>query len=430
MPRCLITLESLKVGVIGLGYVGLPLAIQFGKIRETIGYDTDPKRIAELNSELDSNDELVAADFKEAKYLRFSAHERDLADINCFIVTVPTPVDKANKPDLTILQNASRLVAKYLSPGALVIFESTVFPGATEEECVPLLESVSGLRFNVDFYCGYSPERINPGDPLNQITQVVKVTSGSTPDIADIVDSLYREIIPAGTFRAKSIKVAEAAKVIENAQRDLNIAFVNELAIICDLLGIDTASVLEVASSKWNFLPFSPGLVGGHCIGVDPYYLTYKAETLGYLPQVILAGRRTNDGMADYLVSRFVRVMTAKKKVIHTSRALVMGITFKENCNDSRNSQAIKVVYKLRDLGVTVSTFDPIFFKKSTEADIKELDLINSPEKKCYDAILVCVAHDEFRVMGSDRIRGFGKEDAVIFDVKSVYRECEDFYRL
>ncbi|MBM4305025.1 MAG: Vi polysaccharide biosynthesis UDP-N-acetylglucosamine C-6 dehydrogenase TviB, partial [Deltaproteobacteria bacterium] len=352
-------LNHLKLAVIGLGYVGLPLAVEFGRKRSVLGFDINPKRIEELKKGKDVTREVSQADLMSAKQLTYSDNTEDIRDCNCFIVTVPTPIDSHKRPDLTLLRLSTETIARALKPGDIVIYESTVYPGATEEECVPILEKVSGLKFNKDFYCGYSPERINPGDYEHKITQIKKVTSGSTPEIADLIDSLYQEIITAGTHKAESIQVAEAAKVIENTQRDLNIALINELAIIFNRMGIETEAVLKAAATKWNFISFQPGLVGGHCIGVDPYYLTHKAQAIGYHPEIILAGRRLNDNMGSYVVSQLLKAMVRKKIPIQGSKVLVMGLTFKENCPDLRNSRVIDIVRDLEELHCEVDIYDP-----------------------------------------------------------------------
>ncbi|HRK53721.1 MAG TPA: nucleotide sugar dehydrogenase [Cyclobacteriaceae bacterium] len=402
-----------KIGIIGLGYVGLPLAVEFGKIIEVVGFDIDQGRIDELKNGFDRTREVESDELKEATKLSFSSSMKDLAEVNYFIVTVPTPVDEFKKPDLRPVESASRTVGKMLKKGDVAIFESTVFPGCTEEICVPILEKESGLKFNVDFFCGYSPERINPGDKQHRVTTIKKVTSGSTPEIAEKVDQLYKKIIVAGTHKASSIKVAEAAKVIENSQRDLNIAFVNELALIFERVGIDTHEVLEAAGTKWNFLPFKPGLVGGHCIGVDPYYLTYKAEGLGYRPEVILSGRRINDNMPVYIANSVIKLMAKNDLPINKSKILVLGVTFKEDCPDIRNSKVADVVKELQTYGALVDVYDP-------HADAKEvaheygLKLIDSLKEK-YHAIVLAVGHQEFKSLDWSMIRG---EKTVVYDVK------------
>jgi UDP-N-acetyl-D-glucosamine/UDP-N-acetyl-D-galactosamine dehydrogenase len=402
-----------KIGVIGLGYVGLPLAVEFGKKFEVVGFDINKERIAELRNGTDRTKEVEADDLKASKGLIFSDDVNDLKIVNYYIITVPTPVDEFKTPDLRPLESASKTVGSVLNKGDIVIYESTVYPGCTEEICVPVLERVSGLKFNVDFFCGYSPERINPGDKLHRVTTIKKVTSGSTPEIAEKVDQLYKSIITAGTHMASSMKVAEAAKVIENSQRDINIAFVNELALIFDKIGIDTNEVLEAASTKWNFLPFKPGLVGGHCIGVDPYYLTYKADSLGYHPQVILAGRRINDNMGIYIANSVIKLMAQNNLPINNGKVLMLGITFKENCPDIRNSKVVDVVTELKSFGTLVDIYDP-------QADAAEvmheygLQLIKKIEKK-YHAIILTVSHKEFRDLDFIAIQ---EKNAVVYDVK------------
>lgn len=402
-----------KIGIIGLGYVGLPLAVEFGKIIEVIGFDIDQGRIDELKKGFDRTREVESSELKESVNLTFSSDINDLEAVNYFIITVPTPVDEFKKPDLRPVISASTTVGKVLKKGDIAIFESTVYPGCTEEVCVPILEKESGMEFNVDFFCGYSPERINPGDKQHRVTTIKKVTSGSTPEIAEKIDQLYKRIITAGTHKASSIKVAEAAKVIENSQRDLNIAFVNELALIFDKVGIDTHEVLEAAGTKWNFLPFKPGLVGGHCIGVDPYYLTYKAEGLGYRPEVILAGRRINDNMPIYIANSVVKLMAKNDLPINKSNILVLGITFKEDCPDIRNSKVADVVKELQTYGALVDVYDP-------QADAKEvaheygLMLINTLTKK-YHAIVLAVGHKEFKNLNWSLIRD---GNTVVYDVK------------
>jgi len=403
-----------KIAIIGLGYVGLPLAVEFGKKYNTVGFDVNEKRISELKLGKDSTMEVTPNELKEIKNITYTSEIGSIADCNIFIVTVPTPIDSYKQPDLTPLRKASQSIGGILKKGDIVIYESTVFPGCTEEVCVPILEQVSGLQYNRDFYCGYSPERINPGDKKHRLPTIKKVTSGSTSEIAVKVDSLYRDIITAGTHKASSIKVAEAAKVIENSQRDLNIAFVNELALIFDRLGIDTHEVLDAAGTKWNFLPFKPGLVGGHCIGVDPYYLTHKAEGVGYNPQVILAGRRINDNMGVFVANKVIKLMAQKDNAINNSRALVLGITFKENCPDIRNSRVIDVIRELEGFGLDVEVFDP-------HADIEEvkneynLELIDQP-KDIYNAIILTVGHDEFKVLNLENLKN---EKTAIYDVKA-----------
>lgn len=402
-----------KIGIIGLGYVGLPLAVEFGKVMDVIGFDINKDRIGELNKGYDRTAEVDAEELGTAKKLSFSSETNDLKDVNIFIVTVPTPVDEFKKPDLTPLVSASQTVGKVLKKGDIVIYESTVYPGCTEEVCVPVLERVSGLKFNIDFYCGYSPERINPGDKERRVSTIKKVTSGSTPEIAERVDQLYRKVIKAGTHRASSLKVAEAAKVIENSQRDINIAFVNELAMIFERVGIDTTEVLEAAGTKWNFLPFKPGLVGGHCIGVDPYYLTYKAEGLGYRPEVILSGRRINDNMGIHIATCVVKLMAKKDLPINKSDILVLGITFKENCPDIRNSRVIDVIRELKSYGASVDVYDPRASGQEVQHEYG-LALCTSLSKK-YHAIVLAVSHEEFSTINWNTIRD---HNTVVYDVK------------
>lgn len=402
-----------KIGIIGLGYVGLPLAVEFGKVMEVVGFDINQKRIDELQKGFDRTREVEKEELKASKNLRFSSDRSDLKNVNYFIVTVPTPVDESKKPDLRPLISASKAVGGVLKKGDTVIYESTVYPGCTEEICVPVLEEISGLRFNVDFFCGYSPERINPGDKLHRVTTIKKVTSGSTPEVATKVDDLYKRIITAGTHKASSIKVAEAAKVIENSQRDINIAFVNELALIFDRVGIDTHEVLEAAGTKWNFLPFKPGLVGGHCIGVDPYYLTHKAESLGYHSQVILAGRKINDNMGIYIANCVIKLIAKQDLAINKANVLVLGVTFKEDCPDIRNSRVVDVIHELRSFGTHVDTYDP----HADAAEVKHeygIDTVPSLSKK-YDAIVLTVSHKEFLNLDWDAIK---HDKTVVYDVK------------
>lgn len=403
-----------KIAVIGLGYVGLPLAVELGKKYETIGFDINQRRVEELKKGVDRTLEVESSDLKSAKKLSYASQLEGIKSANIFIVTVPTPIDEYNKPDLTPLTGASSMIGKVLKKEDIVIYESTVFPGCTEEVCVPILEKESGLKFNEDFFCGYSPERINPGDKEHRLPTIKKVTSGSTEDIAVKVDKLYSSIITAGTHKASSIKVAEAAKVIENSQRDLNIAFVNELAVIFERIGIDTHEVLEAAGTKWNFLPFKPGLVGGHCIGVDPYYLTHKAEGVGYNPQVILAGRRINDNMGIFIANKVIKLMSRKDNPINNARALILGITFKENCPDIRNSRVIDVIRELQGFGLNVEVHDP----HANAEEVKEeygLSLIEKPEGK-YNAIVLAVSHNEFK---SVDIKSLTNDKSVIYDVKA-----------
>ncbi|MGV3629852.1 MAG: nucleotide sugar dehydrogenase [Bacteroidota bacterium] len=404
-----------KIGIIGLGYVGLPLAVEFGKKRSVIGFDINRERISELVAGHDRTREVESGELAEASHLVFSSTAEDLRDVSIFIVTVPTPINKFKQPDLSPLVSASKTVGKALKKGDIVIYESTVYPGCTEEDCVPVLEAESGLKFNVDFFCGYSPERINPGDKLHRLPSIKKVTSGSTPAIAREVDDLYKEIIVAGTHLAPSIKVAEAAKIIENSQRDLNIAFVNELSLIFDKMQIDTSDVLEAASSKWNFLKFQPGLVGGHCIGVDPYYLTHKAEFMGYHPQVILAGRRINDNMGIYVTNQVVKLMTHKGNIIRGSRVLVLGVTFKENCPDIRNSKVIDVINELKSFGIQVDVHDT----NADSAEVKEEYGIELTEPSgVYNAVVLAVSHDSFVNFDTGK---YANDTTVIYDLKGIW---------
>ncbi|MBU2879736.1 MULTISPECIES: Vi polysaccharide biosynthesis UDP-N-acetylglucosamine C-6 dehydrogenase TviB [Alteromonadaceae] len=408
-----------RIGIIGLGYVGLPLAVSFGRKFSTLGFDINQQRIEELNRGEDHTLEVSPEELKSVTSLTFSSEPEDLSQCDFIIVTVPTPIDKNRQPDLTPLKKASEMIGKVVKSGATVIYESTVYPGATEEVCIPLIEKYSGLKFNQDFYAGYSPERINPGDKTHRLESIIKVTSGSTPEIGDLVDQLYLSIIEAGTHRASSIKVAEAAKVIENTQRDLNIALINELAMIFERLGIDTEEVLLAAGSKWNFLPFRPGLVGGHCIGVDPYYLTHKAEEIGYHPEVILAGRRINDQMGEYVVSRLVKKMLNKKIMVNGANVLLMGITFKENCPDIRNTKVVDIATELDNYHVNVDIYDPWAESEEVQAEYG-LKLVSEPEVGKYDAIIAAVAHQEFKQMSSQELRALGKDNCVVFDLKYI----------
>ncbi len=406
---------SLKLAIVGLGYVGLPLAVEFGKHFDTIGFDINAQRIAELRSGHDHTLETTTEDLQNSPRLSFSTVAEDMAAADIYIVTVPTPIDRHCRPDLRPLYGASETVGQVLQPNNIVIYESTVFPGCTEEECVPVLEKVSGLKFNRDFFCGYSPERINPGDKAHNVTNILKITSGSTPEIGAVVDALYRKIVVAGTHRASCMKVAEAAKVIENSQRDLNIAFVNELAKIFNRIGIDTLEVLEAAGTKWNFLPFRPGLVGGHCIGVDPYYLTHKAQEIGYHPEIILAGRRLNDGMGDYVASEVVKLMIRHEHVISKAKVLVLGITFKENCPDIRNSRAIDVVRGLEDFGCQVDVFDPWADAEEVKAEYGIAMLDSIDDLTGYEAVVLAVAHRQFADYDFNSVTA---EHCVIYDIK------------
>ncbi|MBW6496443.1 MAG: Vi polysaccharide biosynthesis UDP-N-acetylglucosamine C-6 dehydrogenase TviB [Burkholderiaceae bacterium] len=422
-------MDDIRIAVIGLGYVGLPLAVEYGKRRPVQGFDIKADRIAELIAGRDSTLEVSGDELREAGMLVFSADVRDLAGCNFYIVTVPTPIDAHKRPDLTPLIKASETVGRVLKRGDVVVYESTVYPGATEEDCVPVLERFSGLTFNHDFFCGYSPERINPGDKAHRLPSIRKVTSGSTAETADLVDALYASIITAGTYKAESIRVAEAAKVIENTQRDLNIALINELAIIFNRMGIDTEAVLKAAGTKWNFLPFRPGLVGGHCIGVDPYYLTHKAEAIGYHPEIILAGRRLNDGMGAYVAAQLVKAMLKQRIHVQGAQVLVLGLTFKENCPDLRNTRVVDVIAELRDYGVEVDVHDP--WADTVEARQEYgLELTTNPAAAAYDGIMLAVAHRHFAELGADSIRAFGKPRHVLYDLKLLLQPGESDLRL
>lgn len=425
----MLSLKNVSIAVIGLGYVGLPLAVEFGKKRPVVGFDINADRIDALDQGKDSTLEVTKAELEEASHLSFTSDVADLAACNVYIVTVPTPIDVSKQPDLEPLRKASETVGGVLKKGDIVVYESTVFPGATEEHCVPILEKVSGLTFNTDFFAGYSPERINPGDKQHRLPTIRKVTSGSTPEIANLVDGLYGEIITAGTYQAQSIRVAEAAKVIENTQRDLNIALVNELAIIFNRMDIDTEAVLEAAGTKWNFLPFRPGLVGGHCIGVDPYYLTHKAQMLGYHPQVILAGRRLNDGMGEYVGGQMVKAMLKQRIHIQGARVLVMGLTFKENCPDLRNTRVVDLISELQDYGVIVDVHDPNANPEEARMAYG-LDLVKSPEAGSYDGVVLAVPHETFAKQGAAYARGFGKDVHVLYDLKNLYPAADSDLRL
>ena len=412
-------LSQSTIGVIGLGYVGLPLAVEFARHRAVVGFDIDPRRIAELRVGRDRTGETSAAELEAATGLVLTDTEDGLGACGVFIVSVPTPVDAARHPDLGPLRKACGLVGSVMRAGSVVVFESTVFPGCTEEVCVPILEKASGLAFNTGFTCGYSPERINPGDRHHRLPDIVKVTSGSTPEAAEAIDRLYASIVTAGTHRAGSIKVAEAAKVIENTQRDLNIALMNELSLIFERLSIDTIEVLEAAGTKWNFLPFRPGLVGGHCIGVDPYYLTYKAQQVGYYPEVILAGRRINDGVGEDIASRVVKLMLGKGNGIHGARVLVLGLAFKENCRDMRNSRVVDTIRSLESFSTKVDVFDPLVDKEDAlRHGVRLLDSL--PEAAQYDAVIVAVAHDEFAALGPVGLRALTADAGILFDVKAM----------
>jgi UDP-N-acetyl-D-glucosamine/UDP-N-acetyl-D-galactosamine dehydrogenase len=410
-------LGEVRIGVVGLGYVGLPLAVEFGTRYPTLGFDINAARIAELRAGRDSSLEVEPADLAAATHLRYSESPAALAECNVYIVTVPTPIDAHKSPDLRPLESASRTLGGVLKAGDVVIYESTVYPGATEEVCVPLLEQCSGLKFNQNFTVGYSPERINPGDKAHRLTTIRKVTSGSTPETAAFVDALYASVIQAGTHLASSIRVAEAAKVIENTQRDVNIALINELALIFNRLGLDTEEVLAAAGSKWNFLPFRPGLVGGHCIGVDPYYLTHKAQAIGYHPEVILAGRRLNDSMGSYVAQQVIKLMAQRGCLTREARVLVLGLSFKENCPDLRNTRVVDIIAELADYGIACDCHDPWVDPAEARREYG-LEVVAEPSPGTYDAVILAVAHRQFRELGAERIRGFGKPNAVVYDVK------------
>lgn len=422
-------LKDVTIAVVGLGYVGLPLAVEFGKKFDTIGFDINTHRIEELNSGVDHTLEVSSEELKSSALLRFSADIETLRKATVFIVTVPTPIDEHRQPDLTPLIKASETIGKVIKKGDVVVYESTVYPGATEEDCIPVVERVSGLIFNTDFFAGYSPERINPGDKEHRVTTIKKVTSGSTPEIAEFVDQLYRSIIVAGTHKASSIKVAEAAKVIENTQRDLNIALINELAVIFNKLNIDTEEVLLAAGTKWNFLPFRPGLVGGHCIGVDPYYLTHKAQSIGYHPEVILAGRRINDSMGRYVVSQLVKAMIARRVHVNGAKVLVLGLTFKENCPDVRNTKVVDIVSELKEYGMDADIYDPWVDPKEAQ-DEYGINPVQTPKAGEYDAVIIAVAHNEFRALGAEGIRAYAKPVSVLYDLKYVLSSEEADIRL
>jgi UDP-N-acetyl-D-galactosamine dehydrogenase len=423
------TLEDVKIAIIGLGYVGLPLAAEFGKHRSVVGFDINEARVAELRSGHDQTLEVSSDDLKAATQLTYTTNLEDLKSCNFYIVTVPTPIDDSNAPDLTPLQSASTSVGQVIKKGDIVVYESTVYPGATEEVCIPIIEKVSGLTFNQDFFAGYSPERINPGDKVNTLTKITKITSGSTPEIADLVDAVYGSIITAGTYRAESIKVAEAAKVIENTQRDLNIAVINEFAKIFNILKIDTEAVLNAAGSKWNFLKFKPGLVGGHCISVDPYYLTHKAQEVGYRPEVILAGRRINDGMGQYVATQMVKKLASKKIHIDEANVLVMGFTFKGDCPDVRNTKIIDVVKELKSFNINVDVYDDWADKQEVK-DYYGIELIDHLEAHKYDGVIVAVDHKSYKKLGIDYIRSLVKDNHVIYDVKYVFDAKDTDIRL
>lgn len=422
-------LKEVKIAVIGLGYVGLPLAVEFGKKYPVLGFDINRPRVSELKDDYDSTLEVSAKELAQAEFLEYSSEQKDLESSNVYIVTVPTPIDETNAPDLRPLQKASEMLGHYINKGDTVIYESTVYPGATEEVCLPIIEKISGLNFNTDFFAGYSPERINPGDKVNTLTKIVKITSGSTPAVADFIDDLYSSIIEAGTHKASSIKVAEAAKVIENTQRDLNIAIINEFAKIFNRLNIETEEVLKAAETKWNFLPFKPGLVGGHCISVDPYYLTYKAQEVGYRPEVILAGRRINDGMGTYIATQMVKKLSSKKIHIDEARVLVMGITFKGDCPDVRNTKIVQVIDELKSFNISVDVYDSWANPEEVLSEYK-IKLLTELEPNKYDGIVLAVDHTSFKEMGVDAIRRLGKKQHVIYDVKYIFDKEQTDLRL
>jgi UDP-N-acetyl-D-galactosamine dehydrogenase len=416
--------DEVRLAVIGLGYVGLPLAVGFGRVLPTLGFDVNKQRIAELKEGRDHTLEVLPEDLRASKQLRCSDDPKDLEGCNVFIVTVPTPIDSFKRPDLSPLESASRTVGRAIRRGGIVIYESTVYPGATEEVCVPIIERESGLKYNQDFFAGYSPERINPGDKQHRLESITKVVSGSTPEALDFVDALYRKVVAAGTHRASSIRVAEAAKVIENTQRDLNIALVNELALICHKLGIDTGEVLEAAGTKWNFLPFRPGLVGGHCIGVDPYYLTHKAQQIGYHPEVILSGRRINDGMGQHVAQRVIKLMTQRRMHAAGAHVLILGLAFKENCPDLRNTRVVDVIEEFRGYSAQVDVHDPWVDANEAKREYG-LDLIPELKPDGYDAIILAVGHKQFLGMGAEKLRALGKPGCVLFDVKQLLPVAE-----
>lgn len=422
-------LENLKIGIIGLGYVGLPLAVEFGKKYSTLGFDINQKRVAELNSGTDMTLECSSEELQSAPLLSYTHQLEDIKDCNFYIVTVPTPITEEKTPDLTPLKKASEALAKVISQGDIVVFESTVYPGVTEEVCIPIIEKQSGFVFNRDFFAGYSPERINPGDKVNKLTTIMKITSGSTPEVADFVDSVYASIVTAGTHKASSIKVAEAAKVIENTQRDLNIAIINEFAKIFNRLSIDTEEVLNAAGTKWNFLKFKPGLVGGHCISVDPYYLTHKAQEVGYRPEVILAGRRINDGMGEYVATQLVKKLSSKKIHIDEAKVLILGFTFKGDCPDVRNTKIINIINELKDFNMSVDVYDSWANPEEVKHEYG-IELISQIEKNKYDGIVLAVDHSELKEMGESQLRSFGKKNHVLYDVKHVLKPSEADIRL
>jgi UDP-N-acetyl-D-galactosamine dehydrogenase len=421
--------SNTKIAVIGLGYVGLPLAIEFGKQYPTVGIDLNKQRISDLCQQRDHTLEIDKQEFENAKHLSFTADENDLVDIDVFVVTVPTPITIDKMPDLSALIAASETVGRHIKRGAPVIYETTVNPGATEEDCIPVVERVSGLTANTDFYYGYSPERLSPGDQARRLTSIIKVTSGSTPEVGQFVDALYSSIVPAGTHLASSIKIAEAAKVIENTQRDINIGLVNELAIIFNKMGIDTQEVLEAAGTKWNFLPFRPGLVGGHCIGVDPYYLTYKSAQIGHRPEIILAGRRLNDQMGAYVATTLIKAMTKKGIAVNDAKVLIMGLAFKENCPDIRNTRVVDIVSELKDYTPNVDVYDP-HVSAQQALDEYGISMIDQPQDGDYDAVIIAVAHSDFVAMGAKHIRALGNKNALIYDLKYILKQDQSDLRL
>ena len=425
----MLDIKNIKIAVIGLGYVGLPLAVEFGKHLPVVGFDINATRISALAAGTDHTLEVSDEELTQALHLSYSSDIQALKDCNFFIVTVPTPIDDYKQPDLTPLIKASEAIGSLLKQDDIVVYESTVYPGATEEVCIPVLEKVSGLTFNQDFYAGYSPERINPGDKEHRVTNILKVTAGSTPEVADFVDEVYNLIITAGTHKAASIKVAEAAKVIENTQRDVNIALINELAVIFNKMGIDTQAVLEAAGTKWNFLPFRPGLVGGHCIGVDPYYLTHKAQAIGYNPEIILAGRRLNDSMGEYVVTQLVKTMIKKRIQVEGAKVLILGLSFKENCPDVRNTKVIDIVHELEEYNIEVDVYDPWVDKAEAEREY-DVTPISKPDVNHYDGIILAVAHNEFVEMGVEKIRALGKTSHVLYDLKYVFSKEDTDIRL
>ncbi|WP_273777798.1 Vi polysaccharide biosynthesis UDP-N-acetylglucosamine C-6 dehydrogenase TviB [Acinetobacter sp. GSS19] len=425
----MLQLSELKIAIIGLGYVGLPLAVEFGKKVPVVGFDIYQKRIDELKNGQDHTLEVSPEELQQSTNLSYTAQLEDLKDCNFFIVTVPTPIDDYKQPDLTPLIKASTSIGQVLKQGDIVVYESTVYPGATEEACIPVLEKISGLKFNQDFFAGYSPERINPGDKLHRVTNILKITSGSTPEVAEFVDQVYKLIIEAGTHKAPSIKVAEAAKVIENTQRDVNIALINELALIFNKMGIDTEDVLKAAGTKWNFLPFRPGLVGGHCIGVDPYYLTHKAQAIGYHPEIILAGRRLNDAMGAYVVTQLVKGMIKKRIQVEGAKVLVLGLSFKENCPDIRNTKIIDIVKELQEYHIDVDVYDPWVDVAEAQHEYG-ITPVQSLNAGVYDAVVLAVAHEQFKQMGAEQIRALGKHNHVLYDLKYVLAQSESDLRL